>query len=135
MKTSYYQSKKINPAKHLVVQTSNGAPRFGTQPEWESEHLMPPVALVARAKAGLDEFAFYREYAAHLDTIGVEKIREELIQLKVAATEPTANACVEIPGPREVVLCCFCGPKQPYCHRRMFASWWEKHTGQKIEEL
>jgi hypothetical protein len=73
MQTSYYQSKKLNPKKHLVIQTSNGAPRFGAQPEWESEHLMPPSDLVARAKQGkVNEFQFYKEYTAHLEKIGVD---------------------------------------------------------------
>jgi hypothetical protein len=132
MKTSYYQSKKLDPTKHLVVQASNGEPRFGTQPEWESEYIMPPPALVARAKAGLGEFAFYREYAKHLDSIGVEKIRDEMSQL---LGEVLLESGGDATRQREVILCCFCGPKQPYCHRRMFATWWEKQTGQKIEEL
>jgi hypothetical protein len=61
MKTSYYQSPKLDPARHLVVQTSIGDPRFGTQPEWEMETIVPPRAIL-----GLEQSPYAAAYVAHL---------------------------------------------------------------------
>ena len=124
MKTSYYQSKLLDTAKHLVVQTSVGEPRFGTQPEWEMETIKPPVAIL---RGGLDQAAYTAGYIAHLETVGVPAIRAELDQLQGEASKTG----------REVVLCCFESLKKPgqYCHRRIFAEWWAGKTGQAIPEL
>jgi hypothetical protein len=120
MKTSYYQSKKLDPKKHLVVQTSVGNTRWGTQPEWESELIAPPESIL-----GMAQTPYTRAYIAHLEKIGVEALRAELKELNEAA------------GKREAVLCCFEALKKPgqFCHRRIFAWWWHTETGETIQEL
>ena len=98
-----------------MVKISQGYPRFGRQPDWESELLFPPESIL-----GLPEMPFTRAYLAHLDQIGVPAIRAELAELPVDA-----------------MLCCFEALKKPgqFCHRRIFAFWWARQTGQVIAEL
>jgi hypothetical protein len=125
MKTSYYQNKKLNPKKHMVVQTSNSRPRFGAQPEWDSDMLMPPIPLVRAAHHGLSQAEFTRQYLAHLERVGLPTIRAQMDRL------------AELAGAREVVLCCFEALNKPgqYCHRRIFAEWWQDKTGETIAEF
>lgn len=120
MRTSYYQSKRIDPAKQAVVQTSVGHPRWGTQPEIECALLAPPEEIL-----GLGESDYTRAYVEHLEKIGVDAIRAELAE------------CVRLAGDREPLLCCFEALKKPgqFCHRRIFAWWWHKKTGEIITEL
>lgn len=125
MKTSYYQSARLDPKQHLIVQTSIGNPRFGKQPEWESELITPPQSVLDLAPQG--EMVYTRAYVAHLDQIGVPAIRAELKQLESEAKK----------AGREPVLCCFEALKKhgQFCHRRIFAWWWNKNTGETIAEL
>ena len=122
MKTSYYQSKKIDPAKHQVIQISRSASRFGARPEWEIDVLAPDYSL-----QGLSENSFAKAYCAALDKIGVSTIRTELAQVQA---DPQRAG-------RDTVLCCFESLKSrdQFCHRRMFAQWWFDHTGETIPEL
>jgi hypothetical protein len=120
MKTSYYQSKRIDPKKHFVVQTSVSSARWGAQPEMLLEVLQPPEEIL-----GLEIFPYTRAYTAHLESMGVREIRMSLDIAKDHA------------GKREVLLCCFESLKKPgqFCHRRIFAWWWHKKTGEFIPEL
>ncbi|MDB6017693.1 MAG: hypothetical protein JWR19_2182 [Pedosphaera sp.] len=121
--TGYYQSKKLDPAKHLVVQTSIGNPRWGAKAEWETELITPTPEVLELADSG--EMAYTKAYVAQLEKIGVPAIRAELEQLTKAAAG------------REVVLCCFEALKKhgQFCHRRIFAWWWHTKTGETIGEL
>ena len=123
--TSYYQSQKLDPAKHLVVQTSIGSPRWGKQPEWESELVTPAPEVLALAEQG--EMIYTRAYVAQLEKIGVDAIRAELNELSAAAEAENKIA----------VLCCFEALKKPgqFCHRRIFSWWWATKTGENIAEL
>lgn len=125
MKTSYYQNRKLDPKKHLIVQTSIGDPRWGARPEWETEHITPTPEVLATADQG--ETIYTRAYLKQLDAIGVEKIRAELQELETEAKKDG----------REVLLCCFECLKKPgqFCHRRIFAWWWHTKTGETISEL
>jgi hypothetical protein len=124
MKTSYYQNKALDASKHLIVQTSNGHPQWGIQPEIALHSLKPPLALMG-ADIPVDVFA--ERYRIHLDTVGVEQIREELKQLNEAAAKTD----------REAILCCFESLKKEdqHCHRRMFADWWFEKTGETLAEF
>ncbi len=123
MLTSYYQSKKLDPAKHLIVQTSIGDPRWGAKPEWETELITPEPEILATADKG--EMFYTRAYVAQLERHGAEAIRKELNDLEAAK------------GGREVILCCYEALKKPgqFCHRRIFAWWWHRETGEAIPEL
>ena len=122
MKTSYYQNRRIDPAIHAVVQISNGFPRWGARPEFNLEVLFPPVLLVG---AGLSREDFKRAYIAHLETIDLDSLKDALVEIE--------EACAH----REPILCCFEALKKPgqFCHRSMFAEWYELKTGQIIPEL
>ena len=124
MKTSYYQNKALDASKHMIVQTSNGHPRWGVQPEYQLDSLKPPLALMA-ADIPVDVFA--EHYRIHLNTIGVEQIREELKQLNEVAAKTG----------REAILCCFESLKKEgqHCHRRIFADWWFEKTGEAVAEF
>ena len=122
MKTSYYQNKALDAKKYLVVQTSIGAPRFGTMPEWYMETMMPPEAIL-----GLQVTPYTEAYIAHLEKQGVEQFKNEFVELEAEAAKTG----------REVVLCCFESLKKEgqFCHRRIFADWWLRQTGEVIPEL
>lgn len=66
-------------------------------------------------------------YRARLDTAGVAAIRDELRQIARSA------------GSDRLVLLCFCDLSAPppagWCHRRMFATWWQERTGDAVPEL
>lgn len=68
---------------------------------------------------------YKRQYIAKLEAIGVDFITKELIHI-TNQSESTKFA-----------LCCFESLKTPddWCHRTMFAEWFEMKTGLKINEF
>lgn len=129
MKTSYYQNPRLRAAQAAgavaVVQTSNGAPRWGARPDWHLDSVMPPAEIVESAHAGkMTEADFTRIYTAHLDASADEII---------AAIRDLA---AEV-APAEVALCCFESLKRPgqFCHRTTLAAWWQERTGERVQEL
>jgi hypothetical protein len=71
-----------------------------------------------------DEAEFRQVYTARLDSFGVEAIGRLF-----AAFADAYNA-------EGVVVLCFCDVNGPgFCHRRVFAEWWEEKTGQEVPEL
>jgi hypothetical protein len=68
-----------------------------------------------------DEEVYESEYLPKLEAAGVEEIDAQL-KKKVANSSDT------------VILLCHEEPGQ-FCHRRLFARWWEEKTGQEIPEL
>ena len=115
--TSNYTSRKITDA-HAALRTSIGYPRFklafslaGSVPE-----LMPK-----REWLRLPRVEYETLYLAKLESIGVDAIR--------AAIDKAAAG-------RTPVLLCFCKLDEvEFCHRRLFASWWERNTGEVIQDL
>lgn len=67
-----------------------------------------------------DEERYTDLYTAHLEMIGVERIRE-LIEEKAE-------------GKDKVILLCFCDLTKRFCHRRIFAKWWYERTGEFVAE-
>lgn len=130
MKLSYYQNKRLILAQKsgtvAVCQVSNGAPRWGARPDFHLECLMPPVELVEGAHDGMIlEAEFQARYFEHLDTFEPGEIKAALDDLEKEA------------APAEVVLCCFEALKKPgqFCHRCMFAKWYQKRHGIALAEL
>jgi hypothetical protein len=72
-----------------------------------------------------DEAVFTRKFRHHLYKVGVEAIRQALEQI-------TADN-----GGRDIVLLCWERVDRPgdWCHRRVFAKWWQDQTGELVEEL
>jgi hypothetical protein len=65
-------------------------------------------------------------YRNRLEGAGVDAIRTELAGI-AGPLEPG----------RPLVLLCFdrLNQKGAWCHRTMFAAWWQEHTGQDVPEL
>lgn len=118
--TGRYQYKHLSDTKHRAIRTTRGAPRFQLsytlhKTLWE---IAPP-----REAFGLPLEAFREVYFAHLDAVGVERIIALL-----DAEERLAKG-------RPVVLLCFCGDDHEFCHRWLFAEWFEREAGVRIDEL
>jgi hypothetical protein len=103
------------------IRTSIGGPRWplGYELAGSCEPLMP-----TRPMLKMDREPYRKMYRDRLALWGVSMIAEML------------EALVR-PGDRGVVLLCFEGLKKPgeWCHRSMFAEYWEEKTGQAVREL
>ncbi len=72
--------------------------------------------------ADADEFR--RVYLAKLERLGVARLRQAL------------HAICERTGKDALALLCFENVASgATCHRRIFAEWWERETGEVVEEL
>ncbi len=119
--TSRFWSHQLIRESGLVpVGHTVGAPKFG-MPEAGNLGVLAPHGI----DRTLTERRFRRLYVERLERFGVEKIAGLL--------RAVADA-YDAPG---VVLLCFEDLTQPgqWCHRRIFADWWEKQTGQPVPEL
>ena len=118
--TSRYQNKALADRADLVkVGITQGDPRFrlGYDLAANLRALAPP-----RSIWGLDQETFRTRYTASLDEIGVDGVRSMLERAG---------------GGADVVLLCFEDLNEPgkFCHRRVFAEWWEEKTGEAVPEL
>ena len=100
--------------------TSVGMPRFPLGYELAgSVGMLAPYGLLKIDD--LDVFTpLYRE---RLDRYGTRKIERVLRSLAAGA---------DAAG---VVLLCFEDIAESWCHRRVFAAWWQEQTGQNVPEL
>lgn len=119
--TSY---SRFRPGMGEPVQASNGKPRWKLAYDltYAIREAYPKWSLV---KSNLSEEEFTRRYHADLDKVGVDAISSRLRAIAVAT------------GNERLVLLCFEELSKPnnWCHRRMFASWWEAQTGDAVREL
>lgn len=118
--TSRFSNPELKRGEYTAVRISLGEPRWrvGYDIAGAIKDLMP---------AGLRQIEdindFRPMYYERLEGIGVDRISEQLAKLELAA--------------KPVVLLCFCYIRKPdwWCHRRIFADWWQEKTGEVIEEL
>jgi len=122
MKTSYFaRAFKLPRSQFFVVRIAIGSPRGGRCDACVTE-LAPTWEML---NAGYGQ----AEYFAKLQQVGVVPLKKRLAEINHEADG------------REVLLCCFESladdkvAQGQWCHRRMFAEWWEKSTGQTVEEL
>ena len=117
--TSYYASKKLDRAKHYLVRTSLGFCRW-TPCDEEFPALAPEPEWI-----GLSEAEYRPLYIAKLESIGADTFTEWLRLLHNEAEG------------KSPVLLCYEALRKPgeFCHRRMFAEWYESKTGVVIPEL
>lgn len=112
-----------------------GAPvraSLGT-PKWFSYPL--PASWLNAAPDGwmlnVDYDKYRRAYFSKLDKIGIDRLRGDL--------EHIADAYTALNGtrPDRLVILCYEGLRNPqkWCHRTMFAEWWEAQTGEHVPEL
>lgn len=120
--TSRYQ--RFRPEQGAPVRSTVGAPRFPLSYELagEARLLAPSYAMLK-----LDQAPYLELYRERLEAAGVDKIRR---QLRAIAAGANAD---------RLVLLCFCDlsvpPPDNWCHRRMFAAWWQERTGEEVPEL
>lgn len=115
--TSYYSSKKIT-SEYAAVRISVGHPRWKLP--YSVAGAIPGLA-PDRAWIGMERAEYEPLYRAKLEAAGVDKIRSEIRALS---------------GDRPAVLLCFESPLDgTWCHRRIFADWWQEKTGETVPEL
>jgi uncharacterized protein DUF488 len=130
--TSYWKNPALGFAPHDGAQKvgiSRGGPRRKVPYEYcmlREEPFAPGKSLLdwwrrPGVRTSEDEEVYESEYLPKLEAAGVEEIDAQL-KKKVANSSDT------------VILLCHEEPGQ-FCHRRLFARWWEEKTGQEIPEL
>ena len=116
--TSRYANPELNSCNYTAVRISLGLPKWKLPYELAGAiHELMPMGIF-----GIKDYdEFHRRYFARLDAIGVNTIRVNLRRFENLG--------------KPVVLLCFEDVRKNWCHRNMFASWWERHTGEVIPEL
>ena len=118
---SRYSNPELKTGDYTLVRISLGAPRWRTGYTLTGaiKELMPTGL---RQIENLEEFC--KLYYERLDSFGVDKLRER-IQYYESLGKP-------------VVLLCFEDIRKGgsnWCHRSVFAKWWQARTGETIPEL
>ena len=119
--TSRYSNKAITNESHVPVSISAGTPRFplGYRTVTSIRNLAPSATL----RKIEDRETFRTIYRRQLEAEGVQTIRQLF------------NSCAKEGKP--IVLLCFEDVRKDgvWCHRTVFAEWWQEKTGDKISEL
>jgi uncharacterized protein YeaO (DUF488 family) len=131
--TSYWKNEALALPpynKALKVGISRGGPRGLKMPYkyrmLRAEPFAPSKNLLSwwrrpGTRTSEDEEVYEREYLLQLEEAGVERIAEQLEDKAAGASGTVILLCHEEPG--------------EFCHRRLFARWWQETTGQEIPEL
>lgn len=120
--TSRYSNPELKTGKYTAVRISLGTPKWpiGYNLDAEMKDLMP-FGLLGKFERYED---FERAYFDRLNQKGVQRILSQLQRFERLG--------------KDVVLLCYedirKGPDD-WCHRRTFADWWLKNTGEAIPEL
>ncbi len=119
--TSRYSNPELKSGMYTVVGITRGAPQFrlGYALAGNIMEIAPPGWLFNE----YDRKRFTERYFHNIDRIGVSAIKSILTRYESLG--------------KPVVLCCYEDVRKPgeWCHRLVFAEWWEKNTGEHIEEL
>lgn len=119
--TGRFQNRRLKGGGYLAVPICLSLPR------WKLAYsLAPSLRALAPKYAYLRApFEEYRRHYRHdLHVLGVKRIR--------AMLEETAS-----PDGFQTVLLCYEDLRKPeaWCHRRLFAEWWQEQTGEDVPEL
>lgn len=120
--TSRYSNPELKTGRYTAVRISLGTPKWpiGYNLDAEMKDLMP-FGLLGKFERYED---FERAYFDRLNQKGVQRILSQLQRFERLG--------------KDVVLLCYedirKGPDD-WCHRRTFADWWLKNTGEAIPEL
>jgi len=116
--TSRYHNKAVVSGKYTPVGISQGEARFLKYTPTYLKALAPTWAMVKIT----DKKVYRKAYIKQLNDLGIESVQQMLVQVSDG---------------KPIVLLCFEDLRKPdlWCHRTMFAEWYEEMTGQKIEEL
>lgn len=113
--------KNFQPHYGVPVQISNGRPKFPLAYHlgYKAPLLYPEWSMV---KADVPMSEFNARYHQVLDQRGIDDVRGLLTDI------------AEHAGDSRLVLMCFeWNPEN--CHRRGFADWWQKNTGEMVPEV
>jgi hypothetical protein len=116
-------------ARTLIVESGLATVRISVgHPRWKLGYELSgacPLLAPTRDMLRLPIEEYRVRYEARLEAAGVETIAAAL------------KALSEKAGGRGLVLLCFEDLTKPgeWCHRRLFADWWEKKTGRAVPEL
>ena len=119
--TSRYGNRKLATRHDLLkVSLSLGLPRWPVKYEISSR--LKPLAPEGQLFHVHDRERFKALYYTKMDGLGVEYVRGLL--------EETSDG-------RDLVLLCFEDLRGTgkWCHRRVFAEWWQDRTGETVEDL
>lgn len=122
--TSRYANKELLKEKYYCVGISIGAPRFKLgYPLRKQCYALAPKGYMLH----MEKEPYEQEYYAKLENIGKGKIIGIVRGLQREA---------EAEG-KELVLLCFedVRKEEDWCHRTMFAKWWQQNTSEVIREL
>ena len=117
MKTARYLNSNIDPNIHAPVRISLGVPKFKLPYEiadaWD--FLMPESDMLTVKE--------YESYKVQYFKLLEYREADKLVRTDYGGKEP--------------VLLCFEDIRKPslWCHRRMFAEWYEMKIGRVVEEL
>jgi len=123
MQTSYYANWRKFPKDAILVRISVGGPRFGV-PGLRLMPLLYPDANMLH----MDIDDYEPAYLGKLNKRKAEILKD------IAALKAEAAG-------REILFLCHCktfqngGPVDRWCHRQLFADWYEQQTGEEIKEL
>lgn len=122
--TSRYGNKELRNDGYYPVGISIGKPRFKTGYEIREQcYALAPKGYMLKM-----EYEPYREaYFKKLEEIGADKIIGIVQRMDERAQEEG----------KTLVLLCYEDLRKPdqWCHRTLFAEWWQKMTGEVINEL
>lgn len=121
--TSRFGARKLIVESGLVpVRISIGHPKWplGYKVSYSCPLLFPTATMLR-----MDEEEYIHHYMRQLDGTGAVAIGASLRRI--------SDRC----SGRGLVLLCFedLAKQGEWCHRQMFASWWETETGRKVPEL
>lgn len=121
--TARYSNKALAAFPGAKVRTSQGYPRFPLR--YPLEHT---VKLIAPSRAILkleDRDEFRGRYFQQLEDAGLDRLRRIFYAI---ARESESE---------KLALLCFEDVRKPgvWCHRHLFAEWWEDKTGHEVLEI
>ncbi|MET9965295.1 hypothetical protein ABZZ80_05060 [Streptomyces sp. NPDC006356] len=118
--TCRYQG--FEPTMGVPVRITLSPPRWKLP--YPLEHQVPELA-PSRAYFGSARPEFEAAYRAQLDGHGVEVLAARFQRIAVTGSD------------LRLVLLCFedLAKAGEWCHRRMFAAWWQEKTGAQVREL
>lgn len=122
--TARYSNKKLREDGYFPVGISLGTPKFPLGYDLRDQcYSLAPKSFMLKM-----EYEPYREaYFKKLEDIGADKIISIVQKLDARAREEG----------KSLVLLCYEDLRNPekWCHRTLFAEWWQNATGEIIEEL
>ena len=122
--TSRYGNKELRNDGYYPVGISIGKPRFKTGYEIREQcYALAPKGYMLKM-----EYEPYREaYFQKLEEIGTDKIIGIVQRMDERAQDEG----------KTLVLLCYEDLRKPdqWCHRTLFAEWWQKMTGEVMNEL